>query len=224
MLKKSGYTGLATLSETRIDEERINLAAGSVERFLPRPALNGNITFRSPHNLFGAGLLSDVFADWRATFFVEWSAGNYFTFNPLNKQHLSNNLQWPDYYMVDFRLSKTIQLLGFSTTFFLDISNLFNFKVNLLNRGYAFRRATDDQGNFTEWKDTKDYLASLHLPYFNSPEFDQLREQNPGLYIPGDDKVGELQSESKPYINNPDYTYFIHGQPRDIWFGIKVDF
>ena len=64
----------------------------------------------------------------------------------------------------------------------------------------------------------------MHLPDYNSSEFDVLREQNPGLYIAGNDKIGELRSTEKSYINDPDYSYFIYGEPRDIWFGFKVDF
>jgi hypothetical protein len=158
------------------------------------------------------------------TLFFEWKAGRYFTFNPLGKTRLSNNLQWPDYYMADMRLSKSFKLFGFNATFFLDVSNLFNFKVNLLNRGYAFRRQSIDSGNFLGWEDTKNYLASLRLPMYNSSEFDALRAQYPGYYIAGDDKVGELRSNEKLYINDPDYSYFIFGQPRDIWFGMRIDF
>lgn len=224
MLKKSGLTGRGTISDVNIDEERAGLYAGNEDRFLPRPIFNANITFRSPSDLFGDSWLNNLTSDWRATVFFEWSAGRYFTFNPLKKLHLSNNLQWPDYYMLDLRLSKSFSLFGFNTTFFMDVSNLLNFKVSLLSYGYAFRRKSADTGNFVEWEDTQKYLASLRLPMYDSPEFDDLRNQNPGYYIAGDDKVGELRSDSKPYINDPDYSYFIYGQPRDIWFGLKIDF
>ncbi|MDP3682392.1 MAG: hypothetical protein Q8S01_00525, partial [Ignavibacteria bacterium] len=68
--------------------------------------------------------------------------------------------------------------------------------------------------------------ASLHLPMYNSSEFDALRNNllNKGLFIGGDDKVGDLRSADKPYINDPNYSYWINGNPRDIWFGLKIDF
>ena len=224
MLKKSGLTGRGTISDVTLNENRAGLYAGNEDRFLPRPIFNANLSFSSPDNLLAGNWLNRLTSDWRATVFFEWKAGSYFTFNPLEKVHLSNNLQWPDYYMVDLRLSKSLNLFGFNTTFFIDVSNLFNIKVSLLNRGYAFRRKSVDSGNFVEWDDTKKYLSSLHLPLYNSPEFDNLRSQNPGLYLPGDDKVGDLRSDDKPYINDPDYSYFIYGQPRDFWFGLKIDF
>lgn len=223
MLKRSGLTGRAEINEYTLTNERTGLYAGNETRFVPKPVLNTNISFRTPSLVFDEPVLNSILSDWRITVFAEWSGGEYFTFNPLGKLHLNNNLQWPDYYMIDLRLNKTFSFFGVSTTLFVDISNLFNFKVNLLNRGYAFRRSNEDSGEFTEWKDTRDYLASLHLELYDSPEFDQLREQNPGLYLPGKDTVGELQSKEKTYINDPDFTYFIYGQPRDIWFGFKID-
>ncbi len=224
LLKRSGLTGRASVSDITINQEDAGLYQGNEDRFLPQPVLNANISFRSPQDIFSSDILNTIFTDWRMTIFAEWKAGDYFTYNPLNKLHVSNNLQWPDFYMVDLRLSKTFEVIGLSTTFFLDVSNIFNFKVNLLNRGYAFRRSSSDQGNFLEWKDTQDYLSSLHLPIYASSDFDDVRDLENGLYVPGDDQPGDLQSEEKPYINNPDYSYFYHGQPRDIWFGIKVDF
>jgi len=230
MLKKSGLTGRATISNITIDEERANLFEGEERRYLPQPKFNANITFRSPETSFNAEWMNKIMSDWRFTFLTEWKAGEYFTFNRLGKLYYSNNLQWPDYFMVDLRVSKSVDLLGLNTTFFLDVNNLFNFKVNLVGYGFPFGLSAADtefgegEGGDSGSLDLINYLASLRLPMYNSPEYDGLRSQNPGYYLPGDDEVGEMQSSDKPYIDNPNYTYFLYGQPRDIWFGIKVDF
>ena len=223
MLKKSGLTGNARLSDVPLNEEEA-FYQEEEDRFLPQPRLNANISFRSPDNLFSEGWLNALTSNWRMTIFGEWRAGEYFTYNPLDKLHLSNNMQWPDYYMVDLRINKSFEIFGIYTTLYVDISNVFNFKVSWLHEGYAFRRDSNDPGNFIEWTDAENYFASLRLPIYNSPEFDEKRSQSPGLYLPGNDKPGDLRSEEKPYINNPDYTYFIYGEPRDIWFGLRVDF
>jgi hypothetical protein len=229
LLKKSGVTGRATISNSTLNEEQVGLYEGEEDRFLPQPALNANITFRSPYDIFSENWLNHLVSGWSITIFASWRAGEYFTFDPFQRsgimgRNITNNMQWPDYYMVDLRLNKTFYLFGFNTTFFLDISNVFNFKVNLLHRGYAFREEASDEGGFTGWDDTYNYLATLRLPEYGSSEYDELRDEENGLFIPGDDKIGELRSKDKPYINDPDYSYFIFGQPRDIWFGIKVDF
>ena len=224
MLRKSGYTGRATISDATIDEELVGLYQAAESRFLPKPILNANISFNSPNTVSSNNILNALFSNLRLTIFTEWTAGDYFTYDPLQKRTISSNMQWPDYFMMDLRISKTFDMLGLATTLFLDVSNFLNIKVNWMYQGYAFRRDASDTGNFTEWKDTQNYLKSLHLPMYNSPEFDQLRQQEPGKYIAGDDKPGELNSADKPYIDNPDYTYFIYGQPRDIWFGLRIDF
>jgi hypothetical protein len=227
MLKKSGWTGDRQIGEFQILEQ----FDGTEQKFLPAPMLNTNITFRTPRDWFTGNWINYLTSDWRFTVFAEWKAGGYFTYDPLRElgviTNLNNNMQWPDYYMVDLRVSKTFDLFGFNTSFFLDISNVLNLKVNLLSRGYAFRKTNSDD-SFTNPDnypaDFTNYLASLRLPLYNSSEYDQLREQNPGYYIAGDDKVGDLKSDSKPYIDDPFYSYFIYGQPRDIWFGFRVDF
>jgi hypothetical protein len=224
MLRKSGYTGRATISDATIDEELVGLYQASESRFLPKPILNTNITFSTPSSFSSNSFLDALLSNFRITIFAEWTAGDYFTYDPLQKKTINSNMQWPDYFMTDLRLGKTFNLFGLTTTLFLDVSNILNIKVNWMNQGYAFRRDASDTGNFTEWKDTQNYLKSLHLPMYNSPEFEQLRLQEPGKYIAGDDRPGDLNSAEKPYIDNPDYTYFIYGQPRDVWFGLRIDF
>jgi hypothetical protein len=224
LLKKSGLTGSERISDVPLNEEDA-FYQEEEDRFLPQPRLNANISFRSDDNSSSGEFLDLLLSNWRMTVFGEWRAGEYFTYNPLDNFHLSNNMQWPDYYMVDLRISKSFEIFGVNTTLFVDISNVFNFKVNWMYEGYAFKRdANDEESSFVEWTDGENYFASLRLPMYASPEFDALRAQHPGLYIPGDDMPGDLQSAEKPYINNPDYTYFIHGEPRDTWFGIRVDF
>lgn len=214
MLRKQGLTGREIVSDITINNDQEGLYSGQESRFLPRPQLNANVTFRSPQDwgpeLFGDNLLGN----WYMTLFFDWRAGSYFTWNPLNELHVSNNLQFPDYYMVDLKLSKTFNIGGFQTTFFVDVSNVLNLKVSLLSRSYAYADDVDEQK----------YLSSLRLPMYDSPEYDVIREKNPGLYIAGNDEVGDLRSDDKPYINDPNYSFWLFGQPRDIWFGLRVDF
>ncbi len=215
MLKKSGLTGRETITDVTINNDKEGLYAGQESRSLPQPQLNANITLHSPMD-WGTGLFgTHLLGNWNITFFAEWQAGGYFTWNPLSKSHVNNNMRWPAYYMVDLKLSKTFKLAGFGTTFFVDISNLFNFKVNLMSRGYAFDSDTGDRDK---------YLASLHLPMYDSPEFDAMREKSPGYFIAGDDKIGDLRSNDKPYINDPNYPFWLYGSPRDIWVGLRFSF
>jgi hypothetical protein len=215
MLKKSGLTGRSLYTDVPVNDEQNAFYAANESRTLPLPRVSGNITFRTPDN-WGPGMIgSFLLSNWTTSIFGEWRAGNYFTWNPTNDPHLNNNMEWPDYYMVNLRVGKTFKLFGLNSTFFVDVNNVFNFKVSLLDKMYAFNPLTDDFNT---------YMASLHLAMYNSPDFDALRAQNPGYYVSGNDKVGNVRSGSKPYINDPNFSYWMYGQPRDIWFGLQVDF
>jgi outer membrane receptor protein involved in Fe transport len=213
MLKKSGFVGKAEETELNINTELGTYYDGAENRFLPQPRLTSNISFISQKDWFDEGWLNYLASGWNLSIFAEWRAGQFFTF-PDDIPYINNNLQWPDYYMVDLRLSKTFNISGFNTTVYVDINNVFNFKVNLLRGEYAFANDADRDA----------YLESLHLPEYGSTDFDNLRATNPGLYIAGNDKVGDLRSTDKPYINDPNYSYFLNGNPRNIWFGLKIDF
>lgn len=213
-LKKNGLTGKSLITDQNINNDQAGLYAGNETKSLPRPELNANITFRSPEKfgpeLFGAS----PFGGWDLTVFASYSAGSYFTWNPLGEIHVSNNAQWPDYYMVDLKLSKTFDIAGLKANIYLDISNIFNIKVSQLSSEYAF---SDDA-------DYNNYMASLHLPLYDSPKYDKLRQANPGYYVGGNDKIGDMRSADKSYINDPNWSFWTYKQPRDIWFGMRIDF
>ncbi|HPG38907.1 MAG TPA: TonB-dependent receptor [bacterium] len=215
ILKKSGLTGRDIITEVTINNDQEGLYSGQESRSLPVPKLNANVTFRTPRHwgpdVFGGSVLGN----WNMTLFAEWERGDYFTWNPLNELHLNNNLRWPDYFMIDLKLTKTFQVGGLATTFFVDISNLFNFKVSLMEKGWCFN---EDAGD-----DIK-YFSSLRLPMYASSRYDDLRAKNPGYYIAGNDQVGDLRSKDKPYINDPNYPFWLYGEPRDIWFGLRFSF
>lgn len=223
MLKKEGLTGRELITDVTINNDQEGLYAAQESRTLPQPKVNANLTLRSRAQwgpqLFGTYPL----ANWTVTLFAEWQAGRYFTWNPLNELHVSNNLRWPAYYMVDLKLDKQIKLGPVTASFYCDISNLFNIKVNLMQYGWCFQRQ-EGTNTFTNWEDFWKYMASLRLPLYKSAKYDALRQQYPGLFIAGEDKVGDLRSKDKPYINDPNLPFWIYGNPRDIWVGVRFSF
>ena len=222
MLKKSGLSGREIITDETINNDREGLYAGQESRSLPTPELNANITFRIPPefgpDLFGLHLLDK----WNMTFFAEWEAGDYFTWNPLNRLHVNDNMRWPDYFMIDLKITKTFQAAGMGITFFVDVSNLLNLKINMMHRGYAFDYVSGT--DLEERPDFFKYMASLRLPQYNSPDYNVLRDAYPGYFIGGNDSVGELRSAEKPYINDPNNPYWLYERPRDIWFGLRFNF
>ena len=218
MLSKKGNTGYNTLREGQVTYTDADIYHNS-NRALPQPLINANITFKSPDDWGPKFLGNHLLGGWSISFFAKYKAGEYFStddWNPLKLKYISDLLQWPDYYMLDLKVSKAVDIGNYSLSFFLDINNVLNIKNNIMYQGYAFTEGI--AGN-----DFNNYMASLHLPMYNSTDYNLLREQNPGLYIAGNDKVGDTRSSSKPYILNPANTFFYYGQPRDIWFGVRMD-
>ena len=222
MMKKTGNTGRKLYKNIPI-EDRDAFYADEETRSLPLPKLNANLTFRTPARLAQRRWQDYLLAGWTVTLFGEWQAGEYFTWNPLPEKHphINNNMRWPDYYMLDLKIDKKLNFFGTTVSFYVDISNLFNFKVSMLDEGYCFRR---ESGDMEDWDDFIKYLASLHLPMYKSAEYDSKRQAYPGLYIGGNDSVGDLRSAKKPYINDPNYSFWLYERPRDIWIGVRFSF
>jgi len=216
VIDKNGYAGRRTAYQDEArNKEATAYYAGEENTPQLLPRLNANISFHTPANWGPQFLGQRWLANWLLTTTFQWRRGAAFTHNPAGIRHLQNNLRWPDYYMVDMKVSKGIRIAGVYASLYLDVKNVFNLKVNLMSEGWCFRNAQDRQN----------YLNSLHLPMYSSPEYDKLRQQNPGLFQPGNDKVGDLRSKDKRYINDPDLAdLFLYGYPRDVWFGIEINF
>jgi len=219
MLKKTGYTGIRIIREIPVDVEQ-DQYQGQETKTLPIPSFNANITFRLPEKTGPEVFGEYPIGGWSMSIFATWRAGDYVgqnTWNPLGLQHVGDLPRWPTYYMIDLKLTKAVKIAGVTTSFYLDINNLFNIKVSQIHTDYPY---TEGLGG----SDFQNYMASLKLPVYNSSSYDRLREQNPGQYVGGNDKIGDLRSDNKPYINDPNNSFWLFSQPRDIWFGMRVEF
>ncbi len=211
MITKRGLTGVDEQYEDPSKTELMGRYEAQETRPLPRPKFRANITLNTPDHLGPFNILGG----WSINLLPQWRAGGYFTWNPLGKFHLSDNLQWPSYSRTDARLMRTFSVGGGKIEVYVDAQNVFNNKASNLSSDEVFYSGTDE----------KEYLRTLHLPMYDSEEFDVLREQNPGKYIAGDDKVGDMRSSEKDYINDPNLMdLWGFKQPRDIWFGIRIRF
>jgi hypothetical protein len=45
-----------------------------------------------------------------------------------------------------------------------------------------------------------------------------------GEKVADEDKIGDLHSNDKPWINSPNVDLFTYGYTRSVWFGITFDF
>ena len=195
------------------------------EKPIPRPYARANIDFFTPL-AFGPKIMGFFpLEDWRLNVLGTWRLGYYLTWTGGGSiPGIVNNVQWKDYYNVDLRLSRNFKFGKTNVEFFVDVSNVFNFKY-MTNYGFV---------------DSKDYIAymkSLHLPakigdeltYGNIHGNDRPGDYRTVPYEPYDpDDPDEARKkrilETKAYIDMPNQKYFTFLDPRDIFFGLRLSF
>ncbi len=172
---------------------------------LPRPSLRANVTLKTPVDLGPAIGSIHPFGDISVSFLVTWHAGRYISWDPLGTMELEDNLQWKGERYIDLRISKRLRVGRTSFELFSDINNVLNSKY------------ISDSG-FYDYYDLYDYYRSLHLPMYEGAEYQVWGS------TPGDDQVGDIQSDEKPYINMPDRGFLTFMNPRYVTFGMRMDF
>ena len=187
--------------------------AQSVSSPVSRPYIRASLDIISPDN-FGPILINNhIFGEMRLSLLPTWKSGKYDSFDPVGSGYNTNpefinNIHWPDYFRMDMRLTKNIPITGGrSISLFLEVLNLFNTKNFSPGVYHAFSSSDDRIA----------YLESLHLPLYKGELY-----RAAGL-TPGNDKLGELRSSKKPYINDPNLTHSMYGAPREIIIGLRIN-
>jgi len=209
MVTTSGLLGREFQFQDPLRQIRESLRSPVQEKPLPQPYARANVRFMSPADwgpkLGGFAPLEKI----SLNFLVEWSTGEYTTWEPVPPFTEQNNLQWEDQWNVDMRISKQFDTDAFDINIFLDIVNVFDFEYLIQDPELAFA----DDGN-----DYRDYMNSLHLPIYDDPKYPS------GTYTAGDDKPGDVRSSDKPYINMPNLDFLAWNPPRSVILGIRVGF
>lgn len=135
---------------------------------------------------------------------LTWRAGGYITWDPIQTLELENNLQWKGQRYIDLRINKRMRVGRFGFELFADINNVLNSKY--INGG-GFRNQDDRDA----------YYRSLHLPMYEGEGYQAL-----GL-TPGDDKLGDVKSDDKSYINMPSRGFLMYMNPRSVTLGVRVN-
>lgn len=158
-----------------------------------------NVTFKTPPNWGADALGVDLLGDWILNFTHEYRSGHTFTYNPKGLPGVNNNMRWRPHQSTNMRLSKGISLEGFYCQIYMEVYNLFNVKE--LNRN----------------------LRSLLLPYLKlyNDYLDSLILPEEG----GKDQPGDYKSDHIKLPDPGDFpTQLLFNTPRDIYFGIKINF
>jgi hypothetical protein len=169
----------------------------------PQPRMNAFVQLSSPSE-WGA-----VLGGFNLSFLYEWEAGWWETWDPIETElpRFQNNLQWQPWRTLNAKFDKTISYAGLNMNVFMEVENLFDWKY------------LDPNGFKGGRNDKRAYLESLKLEMYNDPVFEGMED-----YEGGNDKVGDLCSDEKPYINDPNVTFLAFHHPRTLVLGVKVDF
>jgi hypothetical protein len=203
----SGRIGRSHYYQDPVRNQAEGLATAEQDRPLPQPVLRAQLGLKTPLD-WGTFL-----GGYNLSFLYSWRAGWYMSWDPLNKQtyQMQNNIQWQDDRNIDMSISKNISIGGTIITLFMDVHNVLDWKT------------MSTQG-FSNSLDQDAYLRSLHLEMYKEEPW--LSE--PGYTPPAEgekpDQIGELRSDEKPYINNPDKEYLMYLNPRYFQFGIRFTF
>ncbi|MEO0293678.1 MAG: TonB-dependent receptor [candidate division WOR-3 bacterium] len=203
MVKTWGTVGREVYYEDPIKNQKEGLRDPIEAVSRPQPRMNAFIQFSSPKEW---GI---IFGSFDLSFLYEWKAGFWETWDPLRTglPRFQYNLQWQPWRTLNAKLAKSISFASLNISIFAEVENLLDWRYLDPN---GFKGGKDDKG---------DYLRSLKLKIYEDPVFEGKEE-----YEPGNDKVGDLCSEKKPYINDPNVTFLAFHDPRRISFGLKMDF
>ncbi|MEA3431554.1 MAG: TonB-dependent receptor [candidate division WOR-3 bacterium] len=220
----SGYFGLTRYFEDPNKQRDYLKLHPYQEKPHPQPYARANIDFHTPGN-FGPEW-KDIYplGSWNLSILTDWRAGRYETYNPNNIPGIVDNVQWRDWYNVDLRGSKTIQIGKYAFQFFLDIANVLNIKY----MSYA---------GFSDRYDYLDYMKSLNFPWEEGEERgnDRIGDYRPDdvPYDPlepnpqNDPEIkarNDIRKKNKSYIDMPNIKSLTFLNPQDIAFGIRINF
>jgi len=190
----------------------------------PQPFARLNLDLHTPTQFGGRYFGIQPLADWSLNLLASWRAGAFETYNPNNIPGVVDNVRWKNYYNVDLRFSKMLQIDRFQVQLYLDMTNVLNTKY----LSYA---------GFSDSYDYSYYLESLCFDWETGDQkghdkIGDLRPDNvaykPLLANPENDPAiaaeNKKRKQEKSYIDNPNNEALRFLYPRDVLFGIRVNF
>jgi hypothetical protein len=193
-----------------------------------------------------------AFGNWNFSVLANWRAGAFATYNPHNIPGVVDNVRWKDTYNFDMRLTKSFRFSRVELQFYLDVSNVFNNKfLNYAGFSNAYDYNDYMESLHFSWEDGiehgHDRIGEYRKPgvdyvqlkstqnYQDLPNPDLKTiyyDTNVGKYMQFkdaawsevDNKTIKKILDDKAYVDMPNFTYFTFLNPRDIKFGLKINF
>jgi len=209
-VQTSGRIGLLQNYEDPLLQQTATSVEPEEDRPLPRPVFRAQLTLSAPQDwgiFLGGYNLSCMYS---------WRTGYYDMFNPFGEdwdEVLQDNIRWPDERSMDLSINKNLSIGGVVASLFMDVHNVFGWGT-LSSQGFDPAVVTD----------RADYLGSLHLDIYNEEPFLSDPYINGPAEGEKEDRIGDLRSEGKPYINNPNREFLWYLDRRYVQFGLRFSF
>ncbi len=215
----SGYFGIDRYYENVVSQRQYEQENPYQSKPKPQPYARASIDLHSPSGFSFGAIPAVILENWNLNLLAEWQTGAFATYGQVG---IKDNVQWKDYYNLDLRFSKSIQIKKSALVLFLDISNA----LNLKRLSYA---------GFVDNYDYTDYMESLRFSWEEGAQ-------------KGNDRIGDFRQEgvayqpfepsdpynltpeeqeildTKAYINMPNLTAMTFLNPRAVTFGLKINF
>ncbi len=226
----SGYFGKLRYYENPAEQRSYDRHNIYQEKPLPRPYFKANIVLHTPQDFGPKYMGRNWLGDWLISFRFMWRAGYYSTWTRgVSLPGIKYNVQWPDYHNTDMRISKNFKIGKYNLEFFLDVNNVFNAKIF---SSYCFADGNDYRDYFDSLLWPKEIGEPLGYTEFGNDKIGDLRPDNvaydPLEPNPNNDPEIEARNQqrrkTKSYIDNPNLKWLYYLNPRDIFFGIKINF
>jgi len=253
MVTSTGYFGIQRYYQDPSSQRTYLMDNPAQDKPKPQPYARASLDFHTPMN-FGPSLMGVYpVGGWNLNVLARWTQGEYATYNPTNIPGLINNVQWKDTWNFDTRLTKNFTFKRFSILAYLQFTNLFNFKylsyagfVN--NRDYLDymeslhldweKESQHGQDRIGEYrKNGVDFVPmqdTYDVTVLTSPDtrvlYYDLTARKYMQYVGGqwvERSKSWVQKEildKKAYIDMPNNTSFTFLYPREIQFGLKINF
>jgi len=207
MITTSGYIGRTAYYEDPNRQLREGFENPQLNRPVSRPSARVNLRIATPRDFGPVWAGINPIGDLSVNLLFAWQAGRVQTWDPLDTGELENNLRWKADYRLDVRISKRLQIGKFNFNLFADIQNVLNSELWSTSAYYG--------------DDSDKYLKSLKLEMYGDPKYKD--DYISGGMIAGNDKAGELRSDEKDYINDPNMSHRMYFDIRHVILGITFD-
>ena len=192
-VRSQGNFGWGAQYENDVTQADYELTATDHYQIKPvaEPFASANLEYVAPKSM-------GPLADFRVTLNGGWRAGRHFTWvgpSGATIPGVNNNIQMRDFFFLNARLSKNLNLAGTRVMLFADIQNLLNLKYMYFSPYNPSGGPFESIPTSTDWDN---YMTSLHMPteFWGEVSEDEMTYNN----ITGDDRPGTYRDRDVDFV------------------------